>query len=115
MTTDPTPDRIETIALDLIDPDPQNRAAPPDDGFQKSVAQHGVLQPILVTPADDGRYRLVAGERRYRAALAAGHSTIPASIRTADDATAAVWQAVENLAVWRRRRRCRGRSSTGRV
>ena len=54
--------------------------------------------PILVTPTDDGRYRLIAGERRYRAALAAGHSTIPASIRTADDATAAVWQAVENLA-----------------
>jgi len=98
MTTDSTPDRIEAIALDLIDPDPQNRAAPPDDGFQKSVAQHGVLLPILVTPADDGRYRLVAGERRYRAALAAGHSTIPASIRNADDATAAVWQAVENLA-----------------
>ena len=53
MTTDPTPDRIETIALDLIDPDPQNRAAPPDEAFQQSVAQHGVLQPILVTPADD--------------------------------------------------------------
>jgi ParB/RepB/Spo0J family partition protein len=98
MTTNPTPERTETIALDLIDPDPDNRHTPADDAFTRSVAQHGVLQPILVTPTDHGRYRLIAGARRYRAALAAGHTAIPASIRTADDATAAVWQAVENLA-----------------
>ena len=54
--------------------------------------------PILVTPTDDGRYRLIAGERRYRALIAAAHATIPASIRTADESTVAVWQAIENLA-----------------
>jgi ParB/Sulfiredoxin domain len=54
--------------------------------------------PILVTPTDDGRFRLVAGERRLRAAVAAAQGTIPASIRTADESTAVVWQAVENLA-----------------
>ena len=94
----PTTDRVEQIAVDLIDPDPDNRPAVLDDAFQASVAQHGVLMPILVTPTDDGRYRLVAGERRYRAAVTARQATIPASIRTADASTAAVWQAVENLA-----------------
>ena len=99
MTDTPTTtDRVEPIAVDLIDPDPDNRPAVLDDAFLASVAQHGVLMPILVTPTDDGRYRLIAGERRYRAAVAAGHATIPASIRTADESTAAVWQAVENLA-----------------
>ena len=77
MTTNPTTDRVEQIAVDLIDPDPDNRPAAIDDAFQTSVAQHGVLMPILVTPTDDGRYRLVAGERRYRAAVAAGHTHHP--------------------------------------
>ena len=62
-------DRVEPIAVDLIDPDPDNRPAVLDDAFLASVAQHGVLMPILVTPTDDGRYRLVAGERRYRAVI----------------------------------------------
>ena len=69
MTDTTPPDRVEQIAVDLIDPDPDNRPAVLDDAFVASVAQHGVLMPILVTEADDGRYRLVAGERRYRAVI----------------------------------------------
>ena len=98
MTDTPTTtDRVEPIAVDLIDTDPDNRPAVLDDAVLASVAQHGVLMPILITPTADGRYRLIAGERRYRAAVAAAQATIPASIRTADASTAAVWQAVENL------------------
>lgn len=85
------------VPLDLIDPDPENRPADLNDAFVESVQQHGVLQPVLLKPTDDGRYRLIAGERRYSAAARVGLATIPATIRVADEATAAVWQAVENL------------------
>jgi ParB family chromosome partitioning protein len=51
-----------------------------------SVAQVGVLQPIVVRPADEGRYQLIMGERRLRACRAAGRELIPAIVReTADD------------------------------
>src|SRR4051812_13201047 len=52
------------------------------------IAGQGILQPILVRPLGDGRYEIVAGERRYRAAGMAGLTTIPALIRTmsADEA-----------------------------
>ncbi len=97
MTTQPD-SRVEHIALDLIDPDPDKSDQHPGRSLRRLDREHGVLSPVLVGPTDNGRYQLIAGERRYRAALAAGHVEIPASIRTADDATRAVWQAVENLA-----------------
>jgi ParB family chromosome partitioning protein len=46
-----------------------------------SISQHGVLQPVLVSETTDGHYRLVAGERRWRAARMAGLATVPAIIR----------------------------------
>lgn len=91
-----TVERLD-VPLDLIDPDPDNRSTELDDAFVESVRQHGVLNPILLKPTDDGRYRLIAGERRYLAAGRAGLATIPATVRQADEQTAAVWQAVENL------------------
>jgi len=47
-----------------------------------SIRQHGILQPIVVTPSDGGAYEIVAGERRYRAAKEAGLKTMPALVRT---------------------------------
>lgn len=47
----------------------------------ESVKKHGVLQPLVVTPAKDGRYELVAGERRWRAARKAGLQKVPVIIR----------------------------------
>ena len=61
-----------------------------------SVAELGVLQPVLVRPAGAG-YELIAGERRWRAARAAGLTTIPALVRTVDDAAALEQALVENL------------------
>lgn len=61
-----------------------------------SIAQVGVLQPILVRPVD-GRYELVAGERRWRAAQRAGLSTVPAVVRSTNDASSVEQALVENL------------------
>lgn len=61
-----------------------------------SIAEHGVLQPILVTHSAEG-YRLIAGERRLRAAEMAGLERIPALVRSADDAAQLAWALIENL------------------
>ncbi len=65
--------------------------------LSSSVKEHGVLQPILVRPVDGGRYQLIAGERRWRAAKMAGLETIPAMIEEIDDDTALEIAIIENL------------------
>jgi ParB family chromosome partitioning protein len=62
-----------------------------------SVRAHGVLQPILVRTVAGGRYEIVAGERRWRAAQAAGLHEIPAVIRSLDDRTAFQIALIENI------------------
>ena len=63
-----------------------------------SIAQIGVLQPILVRPIDgETRFELIAGERRWRAAGRAGLATIPAIVRTGDDLGSVEKALVENL------------------
>lgn len=62
-----------------------------------SIAEMGVLQPILVRPLSEGTYELVAGERRWRAAKRAGLTTIPAVIRLTDDVSSVEQALVENL------------------
>jgi ParB family chromosome partitioning protein len=62
-----------------------------------SVRQHGVLQPVLVRPLPGGRYQLIAGERRWRAAALADLRTIPAMIEDIDDDTALEIAIIENL------------------
>jgi len=62
-----------------------------------SIAEMGVLQPILVRPLDDGEFELIAGERRWRAAQRAGLTTIPAVVRLTDDVSSVEQALVENL------------------
>jgi ParB family chromosome partitioning protein len=62
-----------------------------------SIAEMGVLQPILLRPMGDDTYELIAGERRWRAAQRAGLTTIPAVIRPTDDASSVEQALVENL------------------
>ncbi|HSG78828.1 MAG TPA: ParB/RepB/Spo0J family partition protein, partial [Acidimicrobiia bacterium] len=63
-----------------------------------SIREVGVLQPIVVGPADDDdRHVLVAGERRLRAARIAGLTEIPAMIRQADDGTRLAEALIENV------------------
>ncbi len=61
-----------------------------------SVVQHGILQPIVVTPKNGG-YQIVAGERRFRAALRAGLGKIPALVRTLSDQHKLELSLIENL------------------
>lgn len=62
-----------------------------------SIAQHGVLQPLLLRPMVTGGYRIVAGERRWRAARMAGISEVPAVIREMTDAEEMLFALIENL------------------
>jgi ParB family transcriptional regulator, chromosome partitioning protein len=72
--------------------DPQSLAQLTD-----SIRQQGVLQPIVVRPRNRGGYELVAGERRFRAATAAGLNEIPAVVRELDDLAARQIALLENL------------------
>ena len=62
-----------------------------------SIAQHGVLQPLLVRPIFGGGYQLIAGERRWRASRIAGLTQVPAIIKELSDEEAAVISLIENL------------------
>jgi ParB family chromosome partitioning protein len=62
-----------------------------------SIAEMGVLQPILVRPLEDEQYELIAGERRWRATQRAGLATIPAIVRVTSDMTSVEQALVENL------------------
>lgn len=61
-----------------------------------SIEQHGILQPIVVTPKDGG-YEIVAGERRFRAAAMAGLDRVPALVRTLSDQHKLELSLIENL------------------
>ncbi len=65
--------------------------------LEASIRIHGVVQPIVVRPMEEGTYEIVAGERRLRAALQAGLSLIPAVVRDADDGEALEIALVENI------------------
>ncbi|MBR6021023.1 MAG: ParB/RepB/Spo0J family partition protein, partial [Kiritimatiellae bacterium] len=65
-------------------------------GLSASIREHGVLQPVLVRRKDDG-YELIAGERRFRAAEAAGLAEIPAQIKDTTDEAAMALALIENI------------------
>ena len=92
---------IRNVPLERIDPNPdQPRLTFDEDSLQElaaSITEHGVLQPILVRPVADGRYQLVAGERRWRSAQIAGLRQIPALVEDIDDDTALEIAIIENL------------------
>lgn len=63
----------------------------------QSIQQHGILQPLLVRPLASGKYELVAGERRYRAAQAVGLTEVPIVARELSDTEARQVALIENL------------------
>lgn len=67
------------------------------EALAESIREHGVIQPIAVRETDGGYYKIIAGERRWRAAKAAGLTEIPAVVMTADDRAAAELALIENL------------------
>lgn len=80
-----TAEKIHKIALDLIEPNKEQPRKEFDleelKELAESIKEHGVLQPIVVSPHGD-KYRIVAGERRWRASAIAGLKTIPAVVRS---------------------------------
>jgi ParB family chromosome partitioning protein len=67
------------------------------NSLAESIAQHGILQPIVVRPDTDGSYKIVAGERRWRASRIAGLAEVPVIIRPMSDEEASFLALVENL------------------
>ncbi len=67
-------------------------------GLADSIRAQGVLQPVVVRTRPAGGWELIAGERRWRAAKEAGHPTVPALIREADDRDSLLFALVENVA-----------------
>jgi ParB family chromosome partitioning protein len=95
-------ERLIEIPLDQLRPNARQPRAHFDEQelaeLVASIAQDGVLQPVLVRPAPGGGgFELIAGERRWRAARAAGLVTVPAIVREADDREALALAVVENV------------------
>ena len=94
-------DMVKEVKLSNIEP----RKDQPRKHFDReqlqllanSIAQHGVIQPIIVTEGENGMYSIIAGERRWRASKMAGLSTIPVVVRSYDALAAAEVALIENL------------------
>lgn len=67
------------------------------DELAHSIKTHGVMQPIVVRPIGEGRYEIIAGERRWRASQQAGLSTVPALVRDVPDEAAIALALIENI------------------
>lgn len=93
-------DERREIPCSSIRPNPhQPREILDDEAIREladSIRQHGILQPLLVRPADDG-YELVAGERRWRASRLLGRETVPVVVRRVTDDQMLEIALVENL------------------
>ena len=100
---DPALDEIRRLPIDLIDPNPfQPRMAFEAESLAEladSIKVQGILQPILVRPSPEtpGRFQIVAGERRWRAAALAGLHEVPVTCRAMTDAESAAAALIENL------------------
>ena len=93
----------QAVKLNILDIEPNKEQARKqfDDAalseLADSIAQHGVLQPLLVRPIFGGGYQLIAGERRWRASRIAGLTQVPVVIKELSDDEAAVISLIENL------------------
>lgn len=99
--TEPETGKPREIAVDLIDPNPNQTRKFFDDGslaeLAESIKANGVVQPILLRPRADGRFQLIAGERRWRASKLLERKTVPAILRQVSDEQAMEITIVENL------------------
>ncbi len=90
------------VPVELIGPNPDQPRTEFDpasiESLAASVADAGVVQPVIVRPLADGRYELIAGERRWRAAREARLETVPALIRNQDEAERLQTALIENMA-----------------
>lgn len=92
----PTEISVEVIAPNRFQPRREFDEAALEE-LRESIARHGILQPLSVRAVGDGKYELIAGERRLRAARLAGRATVPVVVRTASDAEMAEMALIENI------------------
>jgi ParB family transcriptional regulator, chromosome partitioning protein len=92
---------LREVSVGSIEPNPHQPRAHFDEEslveLSHSIRELGVLQPILVRPLADGRFQLIAGERRWRAAKRCGLDMIPCVVRTTDDVLSVEQALVENI------------------
>jgi ParB family chromosome partitioning protein len=93
---------LRELPLDLIKPNPDQPRTRFDAAsiasLAASIADAGMVQPLIVRPLGDGRYELTAGERRWRAAREAGIQTVPAIVRDEAEAERLQTALIENMA-----------------
>jgi len=87
------------ISIDKLDPNPDQPRTDPGDltELTASIQEKGVLEPLLVRPTIMGRWMIIAGERRWRAATAAGLEEVPCIEMDVDDAEVAEIALIENM------------------
>ncbi|MEI7578332.1 MAG: ParB/RepB/Spo0J family partition protein [Armatimonadota bacterium] len=92
-------ERFARVPIEVIEPDPdQPRKNIGDiEELKASIAEHGIIQPIVVSPFGSETFRIIAGERRFSAAKALGMATVPAIIRTVDEHRRLEVQIIENI------------------
>jgi ParB family transcriptional regulator, chromosome partitioning protein len=92
---------LREVEVTQIEPNPDQPRARFDaagiDALAGSIGSVGLLQPLIVRPLDDGRYELVAGERRWRAAQKAGIARVPAVVRTSPEDERLQAALIENM------------------
>ena len=92
---------LRDVPLDLIQRNQSQPRRHMDQDALRELAQsiraQGVMQPIILRPADAGRYEIIAGERRWRAAQMAGLETVPALVRNVPDNDAVAMALIENI------------------
>ncbi|HWP90397.1 MAG TPA: ParB/RepB/Spo0J family partition protein [Burkholderiales bacterium] len=94
-------DQQAELKVDLLQPGKYQPRTRMDEAALKeladSIRMQGVMQPILVRPVSGGRYEIIAGERRWRAARMAGLSDVPALVREVPDNAALAMALIENI------------------
>ena len=93
--------KINEVSIDLIDANPNQPRRDFDQvalqELADSISELGIIQPITLRQMENGRYQIIAGERRWRASQLAGLTAIPAYIRTTTDETMMEMALVENI------------------
>lgn len=96
-----TTEKVQLLKAEDVQPNPNQPRRDFDDDklaeLVKSVGEQGILQPILVRPQADNTYQIIAGERRYRAAVKCGLAEIPCIVRNLDDTTTLEVALIENI------------------
>jgi ParB family chromosome partitioning protein len=97
----PAPQADQLVPIEFVSRNANNPRRQFDEtdlqDLSRSITQHGIVQPVVVRPFGEGRYEIIAGERRWRAAQRAGLIEIPVIIRDVDDRTALEIAIVENV------------------